>query len=525
MSEQGGTWDAIAIGSGLGGLAAAAGLAKAGKRVLVIERLGNFGGAATNYRHGALTMEASLHETDGETIGSPHGVFAQLELKDALEAVESEIFYEVRSRLFSAPVRVPHGIDSAKYALQGAFPHVREGLADYFTALSRLHHTFADLEEIGARGLSPILDLVFSGRAFELFQEISHTTKQALDRFFGAEEAVKLALSPHLLYFDDDPAKLSFLVFAGVTARFLEGGSFYFRGGSRALTMALVKRIKEAGGAALHQRTAEAILLDPEGRAAGVRHRGADFFAREDLAPVVFGNAAPAMLAEMLPEAKRGDFLARYAAYEPSISLFTVSLGLSRPARDFGVSAYSTFLYPDWMERLDQYPVAGDVFGGAPGAAMPFYGLADYSSIDAGLAREGDLYLLSLTGVDRLWAWEGLSPEEDKSRRERWMDAFVADLERRYPGVAGAVAQREMATARTMKNRLGSPHGEVYGFRPTPQRLFHNAAGPRTSVPGLWLASAYTVAGGFSGALQGGLIAAQAALSDLRRHGRRRAQA
>ena len=57
------SYDAIAIGSGLGGLTAAALYARAGHRVLVLERNDEFGGAATTYRHGQLTIEASLHET------------------------------------------------------------------------------------------------------------------------------------------------------------------------------------------------------------------------------------------------------------------------------------------------------------------------------------------------------------------------------------------------------------------------------------------------------------------------------
>src|ERR1700736_1474382 len=47
MSRQ---FDAIVIGSGLGGLTAAALYAQAGNRVLVLERNRNFGGAATVYR-------------------------------------------------------------------------------------------------------------------------------------------------------------------------------------------------------------------------------------------------------------------------------------------------------------------------------------------------------------------------------------------------------------------------------------------------------------------------------------------
>ena len=56
-------YDVIVIGSGLGGLTAGALFARAGHRVLILERNAEFGGAATTYQHGSLTIEASLHET------------------------------------------------------------------------------------------------------------------------------------------------------------------------------------------------------------------------------------------------------------------------------------------------------------------------------------------------------------------------------------------------------------------------------------------------------------------------------
>ena len=50
-------FDTIVIGSGLGGLTAGALLARAGLRVLVLERNDHFGGAATTYTHSGLTVE------------------------------------------------------------------------------------------------------------------------------------------------------------------------------------------------------------------------------------------------------------------------------------------------------------------------------------------------------------------------------------------------------------------------------------------------------------------------------------
>lgn len=75
-------YDAIVIGSGLGGLTAGALFAHAGHRVLVIEQNDIFGGAATTYHRGAMNVEASLHETtDPRTTVDPKGeIFEALDL-------------------------------------------------------------------------------------------------------------------------------------------------------------------------------------------------------------------------------------------------------------------------------------------------------------------------------------------------------------------------------------------------------------------------------------------------------------
>ena len=57
------SFDAVVIGSGLGGLTAGALLAKAGYSVCLLERNTGLGGAASCYRVGYLTIEAALHET------------------------------------------------------------------------------------------------------------------------------------------------------------------------------------------------------------------------------------------------------------------------------------------------------------------------------------------------------------------------------------------------------------------------------------------------------------------------------
>jgi all-trans-retinol 13,14-reductase len=363
-------WDAIVIGSGLGGLSAGVAFANRGKRVLVLERLANFGGAATVYRHAALTMEASLHETDGDTVFGANSIFARLGLTDAVAAVETDLFYEARGGALASPIQVPVGLDNSHEALSRA-TEAQGPLDVYFRKLKHLHRALHEIEDMGARGPSALLGTLFSGRLFELIGSARRTVADEFGAVFGKFEAAKFALGAPIAYFDDDPAKLSFLLFAGVWSRYVESGSYYFKGGSRALSLALLSRVKERGGDARRHCKVDAILLDGRGRAAGVGYEDQSGRRYEALAPIIFAGAAPAIVAEMLPEDRREAFANSYAKYEPSISLFNVSLGMSRPVSDFGVSAYSTFVYPDDMSRYSDYPRAAAVFGSAPSGAMP----------------------------------------------------------------------------------------------------------------------------------------------------------
>ena len=98
------------------------------------------------------------------------------------------------------------------------------------------------------------------------------------------------------------------------------------------------------------------------------------------------------------------------------------------------------------------------------------------------------------------------------------LDAIVTGIDRSFPGFAGAVVQREMATAATMRRYLNTPDGAIYGFAPEPPQGLSALGSERavtTTVPGLWLASSYCGSGGFTGAMMTGMLAAQAAMKSL----------
>jgi phytoene dehydrogenase-like protein len=509
-------FDAIVIGSGLGGLTAAAVCARAGLRVLVLERNEAFGGAATVYQHNGLAIEASLHEIDGLDAGDPKlGLIRSLGLDRDLKFVDVGDLYEVRGGPVGAPFKLPHGYETAQAAAVARFPRHRAGLQEYFKRLDavRTALAFAARHRLD-RGWWLTHALQAAGKLWPLYRYGRATVGNVMRELFGNDEAVKFALAANIGYYHDDPDRMLFLRYAVPQASYLAGGGHYVSGGSQALTDRLVALINEAGGTLEAGREADRIVF-ADGRIVGVSHHargGGD--QRDDGAALIFGNAAPQLLAAMLPQDRRAVFLLPYAARPSSISLWTMSFGVKRRPREFGLQSYSTFIVPDWMHRLSQMREASALMAEAPSGRVPYYVAVDFNRIDSGLNQTGP-FVLSLCSGDRLDNWATLSPEAVKTRKAQWMDCVIADLDQRFPGLASAITHREMATAQTMQHYLNTPSGAVYGFAPEGTLFDALKHGPRTAIKGLWLASAYAQSGGFTGAMFGGAQAAEQALQEV----------
>jgi phytoene dehydrogenase-like protein len=337
---------------------------------------------------------------------------------------------------------------------------------------------------------------------------------QVFDRAFAGNEALKCALAANLPYWHDDPDRLWWTLFAVAQGGYLASGGRYIRGGSARLSEALADAARKAGGEIALGREATEVRLDGDGRPSGIvhvdRNGGEPMEAR---APIIVANAAPAVVAAMLPASVRDRFWSAYAGHPLSISLFSATFGLSvRPAA-LGFRSYSTFLLPSWMKTLRDQRRSAALFATAPGDELPLMTVVDYSSIDSGLG--GPPYPVSVVGVDRLANWVGQDKANRDAKRVQWQQAIIAAINREFPGFASHVVAAVFNTALSMRNYLNAPEGAIYGFAPLPPSgpIWHGIGrSTRTPIRGLYLASSYAGSGGFTGAILAGGNAADLVL-------------
>lgn len=499
-------YDVVVIGAGLGGLTAGAILAREGRKVLVIERGNSVGGAASSYKAGDLFIEASLHKTSGpeDSRDPKHRALTRAGVLDKVEWVPTGSIYQVRGGPLREPFTLPCGFEAAREALTQRFPDARDGIVSTLSEMERIANAAGALSNDG-KFHNPLASLGGLKAALPELRDWDISLAQRFDAAFGGNEAVKCALAGNLWHYHDDPAALWWVFFAASQGGYLQSGGRYVKTGSQRLSSALARTILRTEGCAIAlRRVATAIGVDGKGRASSVTHiakAGGDPQTIE--ADCVVSNAAPQISASLLPENQGSKLSASYAGRRSSVSLFALTLGLSRKPDETSLTAYSTQLLPEWMASLADYAKGTALFANEPAGRMPPMSIVNYSAIDSGVPTQP--HIVSIVGTDRLSNWSGVERSVYMAKRARWQEAIVAHLDRIYPGLKEAIVASSFNTASSMVSYLNAPDGAAYGFAPSPPIGAGNAArSPRTVVDGLYLASSYAGFGGYNGAIQAG---------------------
>ncbi|MGW8700123.1 phytoene desaturase family protein [Streptomyces eurythermus] len=478
--------DAIVIGAGNAGLTAAATLQRAGLRTLLVERHNVPGGCATSFRRGRFEFEVALHQLSGVGFEGQdftlRGLFDKLGVADRLEFVQEEDLYRAVVP-GSHDVTVPADWAGAVDALEGAFPGNRDRIERFFQlARDVTFWQMAAMRGMPADEVDPVL-----------FRHGLRPFRDVLDEHFD-DPALKSVLATYWTYLGQPPSRLPFQDMALMLFAYLEFKPWHVKGGSQAMSTALLDSFLTAGGDVRFNTAVETVLTE-RGRVAGVRlDDGQEVSARD-----VISNASLPLTYGMLddPSVVPSRIRADLATRRVGVSGFVLHMGLDATPAELGFTTSTTFVNADVDD--DRTYASWRTLEPARGICVSSYDVAPIGFAPSGATH---VSLMTLQYGD---VWEKIPPAGYAQAKFAYAETLLDRVEAIAPGIRDVIEEVDVATPRTMARYLGHPGGAIYGYDQdrTENWLFRDSVRD-PGVEGLHLAGSWAGMGGFQPTLEAG---------------------
>ena len=505
-------YDAVVIGAGNGGLAAAIRLLQGGARVLVVEKHNLPGGFATSFRRGRFEFEASLHELNdfgtADNAGDVRVLFDELGVTDKIEWMQIPEAYRVISREEKLDATMPFGVSAFIDRMEQYVPGSRASVQKFFDLAEEIRLAQAYSSSVNGK-----TDSKYMVSHYGNFVRCgSYSVNEVLAALKMPKKARDI-LNAYWCYLGAHCDDLSFVHYASMVNRYMMRGASMPKMRSHEISLAFVERIRELGGEVWFNTEAVRILTDEkDGGVAGVVFAdGTQVEARHvvaNCAPhVVYGRMMDKVPAEEVRATNARKFAGRG---------FSMFLGLDRSADDLGIENHKYFLY-DTMDTVRQYERMRTIADNDVQATVCL-NRADPDCSPKGTCM---MYFTTLYMSDD---WANVTPQEyykvKNSVANRMIDRFEQDTGAK---IRDHIEEISVATPMTYARYCGHPQGVIYGY----ESQYWDGLMPRLlmmgedhRIRGLRFAGGYAMRlSGYSSAYFSGEIAGRQTVGDIKREG------
>lgn len=466
-------WDAVVIGSGIGGLACAGMLAARGRKVLVLEQAAAPGGYLTSFRRRGFTFDSAVDCIAGL---DPEGLLTWLLRSLGVDGALTPIRLDpIRvSRFPGLTIQVDASLPAYIERLSGIFPTERSGIAAFFRRAEAIHAEVEAMMEAVKEG---------KGRA-DLFpaslMRHRHLAYGDLLRADIRDARLAAILSDRCPFLGSSPGRVSATRMVSLVMSYFRSGAYRPAGGHQRVPDLLAEGIRRMGGEVCLRRPAKKILLEGSRCARVLTEDGADFPADH-----VVSNADPLETFGRLVGGDVGTaILAETGGRGLSPSFFIAYAGIRRDGPPSAASSIGSFGDFDLGGLLDRYVPFSDA--DALGMTIP-------TVEDPGLAPPGHdvlvVHELIPHGYARDWERE----------KDACLDRVLKKAERVFPGLTRRLVYCQAATPSTLERYTRNRGGAAYGWDQIPHlaRVRHgignlHLAGHWAETGGGVLAAAYS---------------------------------
>jgi all-trans-retinol 13,14-reductase len=520
-------WDAIVIGSGIGGLSTAWCLAKSGQRVLVLEQHDMAGGCCHTYKEKEMEFDVGIHYIGNMGEGQKDRFLVD-------QITEGQVVWAPIDDNYDTVV-----VGNTEYKWCNSRSKNLEMLCSSFPSIPRrkFEKYFSDMDK-GEKLFEKYFILKFLPlwaikvlRIFGLLRLVigntssyQQSTYEYLRRLIPGDDAESQRAKIVLSYIWGDvgtiPKHVPHPLVSGVQAYF-EKGAYYPVGGAGQIAYAIAPTIIKAGGRIVCNALVDEIRIQ-DGKAIGVRVRDTIISAKKVISAAGVMNTYYKMLGRgALPAAIEGHV-------QSSLSAFSVFIGLNGTNAELKLPARNYWMYSEKVDYADPFgeisnmdPTIWDdasrcdgidyplVFLSFPSAKDPAWELPDLST--------AELVSFAPWNWFTEWASEkcGSRSNAYKQRKTNIAAAMWRTACRIHPQLKDATNYFDAASGLTNLHYIGGFQGSIYGLDHDLSRFnvsTFSALRAETDVKNLYLSGQDIASCGFAGGLAGGLVCASAIL-------------
>lgn len=498
-----GPWDAIVIGSGMGGMSCAAALAHYGWKVLILEQHYIPGGFTHMFGRKGFHWDVGVHAMGEMEPGKPPykilnwltgGKVKMVSLGDPYDRFWFHDGYKWE---------LPAGRKRYFDALKQEFPEQEAALDKYFGYVRKA--VKSAMSWFALKSMPKGIDKLGTGLKNTLGKDWwGLTTEEVLD-MAGIEGKLRTILTLHWGYYGSIPKESSFAIHALTHVHFWNG-AYYPDGGSKEFASALLGVVLDAGGAVLTKAAVEEVIVE-NNRAVGVRMQdGREFRSKK----IISAAGAKTTVNALLPEVwKNSAWANEIRALKSSPPYICMNLGFHGDIAAAGASPANLWLFETWDNNK--------TFWDMDTMDAPHILYCSFPSLKDPQHKPGPKMKHTGEAVTFL-PWSFFKQWEETLHKEREQDyealktrieeALLATMRKAIPEVMDLLVHHELSTPLTAQYFTRAEAGAIYGLEASPERFTNAALRTRTPFKGFYMSGVDVASLGVVGAMTSGCLTA-----------------